>query len=30
VSTWGALQRIKRLIRNHIRFIGFKKFPDRL
>jgi hypothetical protein len=30
VSTSGALQRIKRLIRNHIRFIGFKKFPDRL
>ena len=28
VSTSGALQRIKRLTRNHIRFIGFKKFPD--
>jgi peptidoglycan/LPS O-acetylase OafA/YrhL len=30
VSTSGALQRIERPIRNHIRFIRLKKFSDRL
>ena len=29
-STWGAPSRIKRLTRNHVRFIRLKNFSDRL
>jgi hypothetical protein len=30
LATSNAPQRIKRLTRNHIRLVRFKKFPDRL